>query len=139
MGSQSWMPPGRAETYWSLAGITDFNGDGRADLLWRGGAGEVAVWHMDGAQFTAAGLVAQADLFWTFAGTYDFDGDGREEILWSGAGSELAGGISTVSSSARPKGWRSAAEGRTGSCPDRRHGEARPVDDAAADDMVVES
>ena len=49
-------------TYWSVASTGDYNGDGLADILWRGGAGEISVWHMDGAtisSYAAASLSGQ--------------------------------------------------------------------------------
>jgi hypothetical protein len=33
-----------------VAGTRDFNGDGKADILWRGPTGEVAIWDIDDSQ-----------------------------------------------------------------------------------------
>jgi hypothetical protein len=72
----------------------DFNGDGRADLLWRhDSSGAAAIWHMDGAgRLSGSGSIPNPpDLNWKIAGTGDFDGDGQADIYWrhatSGAGS----------------------------------------------------
>jgi hypothetical protein len=32
------------DNYWQIAGIGDFNGDGKDDILWRGQNGEVGNW-----------------------------------------------------------------------------------------------
>lgn len=63
----------------------DFNGDGRADILWRNeGTGAVAIWQMEASnRLSGSGsLVAPADLNWRVAGTGDFNGDGRADIFW---------------------------------------------------------
>lgn len=63
----------------------DFNGDGRADILWRhDNTGAVAIWHMDASnRLSGSGaLTAPADLNWRVAGTGDFNGDGLADIFW---------------------------------------------------------
>jgi hypothetical protein len=35
---------------WVIQGVGDFNGDGRADILWREGDGALAIWLMDGVE-----------------------------------------------------------------------------------------
>jgi hypothetical protein len=74
-----------ASLAWTVAGTGDFNGDGRADILWRSASGEVTNWlgRTDGG-FT--GNIANADNHvdsnWQIVGTGDFNGDGRDDILW---------------------------------------------------------
>ena len=36
------------DNQWQVANTDDFNGDARADLLWRHGDGTLAIWEMDG-------------------------------------------------------------------------------------------
>ena len=75
----------KAESGWTVAGIGDFDGDGKSDLLWRDGSGHVAIWEMDGAGFLRGDTVSVISPDWSAAGTGDFDGDGRSDILWRNA------------------------------------------------------
>jgi FG-GAP-like repeat len=43
---------------WKIAGTSDFNGDGKADILWRNDNGSVETWLMNGSTVTAANLVS---------------------------------------------------------------------------------
>jgi hypothetical protein len=69
---------------WQIAGTGDFNGDGRADILWRNSStGENYIYFMNGVSIVSEGhLRTVADQTWQIAGTGDFDGDGRHDILW---------------------------------------------------------
>ena len=67
----------------------DFNGDARADVLWRGQAGEVTMWQMSGSQVAASGNMGNPGVYWTVADTGDFNGDGRADILWRGLQGEV--------------------------------------------------
>lgn len=43
-----------SDTHWQVAGVADFDGDGRADLLWENSAtGQVLVWNLGGADGTS--------------------------------------------------------------------------------------
>jgi hypothetical protein len=73
-------------TNWVVVGQSDFNGDGRADLLWRESTtGVTTIWLMDGFQplNMNATYVSQVPTNWSVVGTGDFNGDGMSDILWS--------------------------------------------------------
>jgi uncharacterized delta-60 repeat protein len=71
--STSWKPFARA----------DYNGDGKADLLWRNKDGRTRVWIMDGAMVSSSGDTSRTmSVNWLPAGSGDFDGDGNDDILW---------------------------------------------------------
>ncbi len=62
----------------------DFNGDGKADILWRNTAtGENWLYLMDGNAIQVSAVINQvADQNWKVAGVGDFDGDAKADILW---------------------------------------------------------
>ena len=80
---------------WSIAGIGDFNGDGKSDILWRGANGALIDWTMNGSQITASqslsmqGVQVSPDASWSIAGVGDFNGDGKSDILWRDASGTL--------------------------------------------------
>jgi Ca2+-binding RTX toxin-like protein len=70
---------------WHIAGIGDFNADGRSDILWRNDNGVM----YDFLGTTNGGFVnngnasyVAVDNAWHVAGTGDFNGDGSDDILW---------------------------------------------------------
>ena len=72
-------------TSWSVAGIGDFNGDGRDDILWRNGSGDLTNWLSQTSDYGFAKNAAASvwvPTGWTVVGISDFNGDGRDDILW---------------------------------------------------------
>ncbi|HWI87774.1 MAG TPA: FG-GAP-like repeat-containing protein [Sphingomicrobium sp.] len=81
-GSNSFV---NVATAWHVAGIADFNGDGKDDILWR---------NDNGAMFDSLGTAnggvtdngsdsfVNVDTSWQVAGVGDFNGDGKADILW---------------------------------------------------------
>src|ERR1700759_3050116 len=70
---------------WQLAQIRtgDFNGDGKADLLFTNTiTNGIAVWETDGPQITAAGQAGVLGSGWHFADVGDFNGDGKSDLLF---------------------------------------------------------
>ena len=61
----------------------DFNGDGKADILWRDSAtGRVSIWFIDGITKIGGGSPGKKDLNWVIEGVGDFDGDTSADMLW---------------------------------------------------------
>ena len=73
-----------SDANWLVKGIGDFNGDGKADILWRNAAtGENYVYLMNGTTILGQGYIRTvSNLDWTVAGLGDYDGDGKSDILW---------------------------------------------------------
>ncbi len=71
--SSTVQPPGTAKRL-------DFNGDGKADIVWQGVDGSVSLWLMDGVSIAARGPV-----FGASAGAVtrsgDFNGDGKADFV----------------------------------------------------------
>ena len=69
-----------------LPAASDFDGDGRADVLWRNSStGANAIWR-SASQATQQAVASVTDQRWKVSGVGDFDGDGRSDILWRNTG-----------------------------------------------------
>jgi autotransporter-associated beta strand protein len=60
----------------------DYDGDGRADIAFRGTNGEIAIWRMNAGNFSSISFLQTMPNSWRMLGEGDFDGDGRDDILW---------------------------------------------------------
>jgi hypothetical protein len=73
---------------WTILGTGDFNGDGRADILWRHTDGELYVWNSQLGS-SAVNFLGQSlgvvGLDWSVASIGDYDGDGRADVLFRNA------------------------------------------------------
>jgi hypothetical protein len=67
-----------------LTVASDFNGDGKSDILWRNDlTGQDLLWLMNAAAVVnSTALALVSDLNWGIAGVGDFNGDGKADILW---------------------------------------------------------
>jgi hypothetical protein len=76
---------------WSVVGTGDFNGDGIADILWRDGSGNVAIWYMNGVgPIKGSVAVGNVPTTWSVKGTGDFNNDGMADIAWQDTSGNLA-------------------------------------------------
>jgi hypothetical protein len=61
--------PGRTvDASWQIAGVSDFSGDGFADILWHHTSGRVAYWTMNGGQFVGDVYPESPEREWTLEG-----------------------------------------------------------------------
>ena len=81
-------------TDWVVQKVADFNGDGKADILWRNlnpsvaDAGKLYLWLMNGPTVIAGTGYTdnQADLTWQVQAVGDLNGDGNADIVWRNVG-----------------------------------------------------
>ena len=72
-----WILVGAASAAIAASGSTDFNGDGKADILWYSpSTGQTSAWLMNGSS-PASYAVLLADPNWKVIGTPDLNGDGK--------------------------------------------------------------
>jgi hypothetical protein len=60
----------------------DFNGDSKADVLWRNTSGQVYEWLLNGTSLIGGGALGTISSDWQIAGIGDFNGDGKADVLW---------------------------------------------------------
>ncbi|MFN2472633.1 MAG: FG-GAP repeat domain-containing protein, partial [Sphingomicrobium sp.] len=63
----------------------DFNGDGRADVLWRNEGGTISDWlgtASGGFSINDGTALTQVSTDWHIIGRGDFNGDGKDDMLW---------------------------------------------------------
>lgn len=74
------------DTNWKVVAATDFNGDGKPDLLWHDQKeGWLALWYMDGLRLITNEYLEPrrvVDTNWKVAAVADFNGDGQPDLLW---------------------------------------------------------
>ena len=73
------------DTNWKVAGVGDFDGDGKSDILWRNSSnGQNAIWFMNGTTVlpSSTAITPIADTTWNVVGIGYFDGDNKSDVLW---------------------------------------------------------
>jgi hypothetical protein len=63
---------------------------GKADILWRDTAGNLALWLMNGLTIIGTSNLGNVTTAWTIAGVGDFNGDSKSDILWRHTSGDLA-------------------------------------------------
>jgi hypothetical protein len=95
--------------------ISDFNGDGKSDLIWQDSNGTPVVWYLNGTTFSGSGdslVFPGSPAGWRIAGVGDFNGDGKVDLVAQN-GNTISIGVmngKTVQSTqtvptAVPSGW----------------------------------
>lgn len=83
---------GNVDSTWNMIGTGDFNGDGKADILWQKNEGNMVIWNDGNDQKVVdAGFAPSNE--WQIFGIGDFSGDGNADILWRNIGSRDNGCI----------------------------------------------
>ena len=83
VSAEIYTPSGGNPVVFSSAGsLSDFNGDGKVDILRRDSAGNVSIWLMNGSSVLSQISVANVWTGWAIVGSGDFNGDGKADILW---------------------------------------------------------
>ena len=89
-----------APTNWHVAGVGDFNGDWRDDILWRNDAGQLSDWlgtASGGFANNDANAFANVPTNWHVVAIGNFNGDGRDDILWRNDAGQLSNWLGTAS------------------------------------------
>jgi hypothetical protein len=79
-------PAALTDVRWKMAGVADFNRDGRQDILWHHNvSGEAVLWYMNGSVLVSGTFTdppGLPDVGWRMVAVGDYNGDGKADIVW---------------------------------------------------------
>jgi LmbE family N-acetylglucosaminyl deacetylase len=81
------------DTNWRIRSVGDWDGDGRADLVWHHQvSGKIAVWLMNGRTQRSGTELSTAvpDIGWQIVGSGDLNRDGYRDLVWQHSDGRLA-------------------------------------------------
>jgi hypothetical protein len=73
-----------------LARTHDFNGDGKSDIAWHDGSGDLALWLMNAGTVSSSGTVGGTFSTSSIVGQHDFNGDGMADLLWRDTSGDIS-------------------------------------------------
>jgi trimeric autotransporter adhesin len=88
----------KAKSDWSLEAVTDLDGDGKADMVWRymkpgtNDSGVIFAWYMNSEPSLNVNEVKHrggAPLSWSLVGGVDIDGDDKGDLIWISPTNEI--------------------------------------------------
>ena len=85
---------------WTVAGVGDFNGDTKSDILWRNSSGTVTNWLGTASGGFVGNLANASDTVtsnWQIVGTGDFNGDKKTDVLWRDTSGTVTDWLGTTS------------------------------------------
>ncbi|KJU87798.1 secreted protein containing C-type lectin domain protein [Candidatus Magnetobacterium bavaricum] len=82
--TKSFVVGGKVSPDWQFKSVGDFDGDGKADILWQHSdpSGKIAIWKMDGDKADKRFVIGGEVSDWQLKSIGDFNGDGKEDVFW---------------------------------------------------------
>jgi hypothetical protein len=69
---------------------SDFNGDGRSDILFQNDSGEVAIWEVNGANVIGGGSLGNPGPSWHVIGTGQYNADNYSDLRFQNSSGDIA-------------------------------------------------
>jgi hypothetical protein len=85
VGGEFTSPSALVDVNWKMAGVGDYNGDGKPDIVFHHAvSGQIVLWFMDGPNLRQGVFTNPSSLAppWSLSGTGDFGGDHKPDFIW---------------------------------------------------------